>query len=411
MSLVRKKILLWAVFAFGANIIVYTLITISKPSNDEPSLTKATKTIIPEGTFWKMSLDHSAYWNLLQHYLDRRYNPILKNASVGQLPGNVSYFLTRQSNLQNNVTCTQDSDIAMHIKDFSTLPEQVRDFMESMHCRNYTLLIDYPELCTKEAPDLLLAIKSQVPNFENRQAIRESWGKSGKVNNITIKAIFLMGRQDPSSGPFFPNLEGLLKLERDNYKDVLLWDFKDTFYNLTLKDVLFLEWFDKNCAGVRYVFKGDDDIFLNTESLAELVASHITGKESPDLFQGQVIYNASPLRNVKLKYFVPDSLYAGTYPPYVGGGGMVYTGDLARKLNRMTKRVVLFPIDDVYMGMCLQRLGVSPLEHTGFKTFDIAEDSRGNPCSYKNLIVVHRRTPKEMIRLWKQMHSMELNCS
>ncbi|RXM91029.1 N-acetyllactosaminide beta-1,3-N-acetylglucosaminyltransferase 2 [Acipenser ruthenus] len=396
MSLIYKKILLWLLCSSVANLLLYTFLSLSSTSPDGTSQARVRPRVLkPDGVFWKLSLDESALWNHLQHALDRAHNPILRN-------GTPSRAVPRLSGL-----CQPNPGVSTRVRDFNTLPRRVKDFVVSMHCRDYRLVIDQPGLCKGERPTLLLAIKSQVANFENRQAIRESWGRAGRIGNATVKRVFLLGRQDPDSG-HFPDLTGLLELERRRHGDLLLWDFKDTFFNLTLKDVLFLKWLGRRCPGARYVFKGDDDVFLNTEALLGHLESR--SNESRDLFLGQVIRHAAPLRKVKQKYYVPKSLYEGGYPAYVGGGGMVYSGDLALRLGRASDRVVLFPIDDVYMGMCLEKLGVSPTEHPGFRTFDISEGDRDNPCVYRTLVLVHRRTPREVIRLWKRMHDPELKC-
>ncbi|KAJ8408319.1 hypothetical protein AAFF_G00257330 [Aldrovandia affinis] len=42
-------------------------------------------------------------------------------------------------------------------------------------------------------------------------------------------------------------LNKLLRLENREHGDILQWDFNDSFFNLTLKQILFLEWMQKSC--------------------------------------------------------------------------------------------------------------------------------------------------------------------
>ena len=72
--------------------------------------------------------------------------------------------------------------------------------------------------------------------------------------------------------------------------------------------------------------------------------------------------------------------------------------------------VLLYPIDDVYTEMCLQKLGLAPERHKGFRTFDIEEKSRSNICSYVDLMLVHSRKPQEMIDIWSRLQSAHLKC-
>lgn len=384
----------------------------------------------PLGPFWNLRLEDSALWNQLQHAWDRNHNPILRGNATG---------ITREPK-PNPLSEIEDeclSDCMSHkcsvprMHDLNSLPEQVRAFIWSMHCREYPLLISQPGMCRKnnssfglDSPMLLMAIKSQVGNFENRQAIRETWGRSGLVKGEStkkgelVRTVFLLGRQDSSTGPH-PDLKTLLELENQKYGDILQWDFRDTFFNLTLKDLLFWHWLQQYCPTAVFVFKGDDDVFVRTGALVDYLHKQreehnlwraYTNETDMDLFVGDVINNAMPNREPSTKYYIPERFYKGMYPPYAGGGGVVYSVSLALRLKEVSERVRLFPIDDVYLGMCLHRLGLSPSHHPGFLTFDLPLTDRGNPCAYKSVLLVHRRSPKEMLTLWKQLQNLPGQC-
>ncbi|MXQ81810.1 hypothetical protein E5288_WYG004949 [Bos mutus] len=76
------------------------------------------------------------------------------------------------------------------------------------------------------------------------------------------------------------------------------------------------------------------------------------------------------------------------YPlPIQGGGRFLYSSHLAPRLYNVTDWVLLYPINDVCTGMCLQKLGLTPERHKGFRAFDIEEKSRSNICSYVDLML------------------------
>uniref|UniRef100_A0A3B4XNW8 Hexosyltransferase n=1 Tax=Seriola lalandi dorsalis TaxID=1841481 RepID=A0A3B4XNW8_SERLL len=373
----------------------------------------------PLGPFWNLRLEDSALWNQLQHAWDRQHNPILRGNTTGLMR-------KPRAKLESEVEVECLSDCMSHkctlprMQDLNSLPEKMISFIRSMHCREYPLLINQPGMCRRQnssfgldTPMLLMAVKSQVGNFENRQAIRETWGRSGLVRGESIKkgglvhTVFLLGRQDSSTGPH-PDLNNLLNLENQKYGDILQWDFRDTFFNLTLKDLLFWHWLQQYCPTAIFVFKGDDDVFVRTDALLDYLNKQLeeqnllrarTNETSMNLFVGDVINNAMPNREPSTKYYIPERFYKGGYPPYAGGGGVVYSGSLALRLKEVSQRVRLFPIDDVYLGMCLHRLGLAPSHHAGFLTFDLPETDRGNPCAYRSVLLVHRRSPKEMLTL------------
>ncbi|KAG9351573.1 hypothetical protein JZ751_022824 [Albula glossodonta] len=379
----------------------------------------------PLNPFWNLRLQEGALWNKLQHRLDRQHNPILKGNRTWSKQANTDNRQAQDTRLQNGFpACSLDHSWASHLSDFNTLPEQMQDFVLSMHCTNYPLLTDQPGVCGRDgqeaqAPMLLLAIKSETGNFENRQAIRQTWGQAGWVKGEfggkggLVRTVFLLGKQDPSMG-LYPDLGHLLELEKSRHKDILQWDFRDTFFNLTLKDVLFWRWFSRRCPHAHFVFKGDDDVFVRTRSLLDFLhqQEEVLEKTGPNekermrnLLVGDVIANAVPNRQPSTKYYVPESFYKGVYPVYTGGGGVVYSGALALRLEQVSKRVHLFPIDDVYLGMCLHRLGVSPIHHPGFLTFDLPGTEKERPCAYHSVILVHKRSPKEMLRLWSALQT------
>lgn len=381
------------------NVFIYLIVEVSKSGNQEKN--GKGEVIIPKEKFWKVSSPPAAYWNREQEKLNRRYNPILS-----MLPNQTGDAAAGPSNASRLDYCEPDPGVASAVAGFSSLPDRFRDFLLYLRCRNYSLLIDQRDKCAKK-PFLLLAIKSLTPHFARRQAIRESWGRETSAGNRTVVRVFLLGQTPPEDN--HPDLSDMLRFESEKHRDILLWDYRDTFFNLSLKEVLFLRWVRASCPGAEFVFKGDDDVFVNTHHILNYLNS-LPESKAKDLFIGDVIHNAGPHRDKKLKYYIPEVVYTGVYPPYAGGGGFLYSGRLALRLHNVTDQVLLYPIDDVYTGMCLQKLGLVPEKHKGFKTFDIEEKKRNNICSYLDLMLVHSRKPQEMIDIWSRLQNAHLNC-
>uniref|UniRef100_A0A8C2K326 Hexosyltransferase n=1 Tax=Cyprinus carpio TaxID=7962 RepID=A0A8C2K326_CYPCA len=227
------------------------------------------------------------------------------------------------------------------------------------------------------APYMLIAIKSVATDFDKRQ-----------VKNMNVKKVFLLGSHA--------------------FSDILLWDFEDTFFNLTLKEIHFLQWVNVSCPKVKFIFKGDADVYEMLE-----------GQEiSKDLFVGDIIVHAKPIRRRNSKYYVPEFIYGqGIYPSYAGGGSFVMSGHTAVKLHLACQEVELFPIDDVFLGLCLLRIGLQPTRHEGFHTFEIVRPSAAphlqvfNPCFYRELMVVHSLTVPQIWLMWNLLHDPNLQCN
>lgn len=236
--------------------------------------------------------------------------------------------------------------------------------------------------------------------------MRETWGREEVYKGgMRVRTVFLLG----SSSQDDPDLSPMLSFEAQHYKDILQWDFCESLLNLTLKMNLLLQWTLQNCPNVSFVFSGDDDVFVNTPALLNYLQS-LEPLKASQLYAGHVISTANPLRDPKSKYYIPLSFYEGPYPAYAGGGGFLISGALLQPFFAVSHVIPFFPIDDVYTGMCAKALDVTPETHVGFQTFDVKEEDRENLCVHKDLILIHQRTPQQMKKLWRGIHSPLLTC-
>ncbi|KAK5865174.1 hypothetical protein PBY51_016361 [Eleginops maclovinus] len=369
-------------------------------------------------SFWDTNLPGQAIWNRLQLTIERRFNPILRpNKRMRGFKNSIC----NESILKNVYSEVTDAN-----KNDDNLPQQIKDFQRYMHRRDYPLLLQPDGVCgagaqdEKEPPLLLLAIKSTLLNFKNRHVIRQTWGQGGWVDGHKrnsngggyVRRVFLLGKENTDE--LGVDLSEILQMESKRYGDLLQWDFRDTFFNLTLKDVLFWKWFSSSCGQTSFVFKGDDDVFVNTPNMLSYLKGEIKKLQAHETMKGfmvgDVIVSALPNRANKSKYYVPESFFKGQYPSYAGGGGVVYSGLLAKRLHDVSERVTLYPIDDVYVGMCMVRLNAGPVHHPAFLTFDFRGKEEDQLCSYHGILLVHRRLPNQVLKLWANMKQTEAQC-
>ncbi|OCT59248.1 hypothetical protein XELAEV_18001200mg [Xenopus laevis] len=311
--------------------------------------------------------------------------------------------------------CKENSS-AHSFTNFDKEPQNMKDFLTYQHCRNFPLLHDSPMKCGGAANSkevfLLLAIKSSPANYERREAVRKTWGVEKTYNGVQVKRIFLIGIPTPQIEK--KRMMQLISTESQVYNDVLQWEFYDTFYNLTLKQVIFLSWLEARCPGAQYIFNGDDDVFVNTINVVSYLQSLGKGGNKRHLFVGALNEGMPPVRESNSKYYVPETLFNRTeFDPYCGGGGILISSFTANCILRESQHIPLIPIDDAYLGMCLKRAGLKPNNHEGIKTFGIqlARVDSFDPCYYRNILMVHRFVPYEMLIMWKALQITELNCS
>lgn len=304
--------------------------------------------------------------------------------------------------------CSANGNLSSHDW-FTSLEQNFKKFVLYQHCRHFPMLINHPEKCKGDV-FLLVVIKSVATQYDRREAIRKTWGKEQVVDGKRIRTLFLLGRSANQEEKL--HHQKLVEFENQIYGDILQWDFEDTFFNLTLKETHFLKWFHAYCPSVRYIFKGDDDIYVSISNMIEFLALDDHGK---DLFVGDVIFKAKPIRKKESKYYIPEALYNKTYyPPYAGGGGFIMDAPLARRLHWVASTMELYPIDDVFLGMCLEVLEVVPVKHMAFKTFGLVKNKESKlnrePCFFRSMIIVHRLLPPDLMHMWNVVNS-DLVCS
>lgn len=300
-----------------------------------------------------------------------------------------------------------------NMANFDSFPTNLKKFLYYRHCRHFPLLLDSPGKCGSDQIFLLLVIKSSPRNFERREVLRKTWAMERKVDGVHIRRLFVSGTT--AEGFEKIRLNKLLKLEQQEYNDIVQWDFEDTHYNLTLKQVLLMEWLHTNCPDASFLLNGDDDMFAHTENMLEYLKSLEDADGSRHLFSGFLQPNSMSIRDVRNKYFVPREIYkSDTYPPFCSGGGILLSRYTASVMYSMSKYVPLFPLDDVYLGILLYKAGLALTSHAGVKTFGMdipsKEVDKLDPCYYKDLLLVHRFLPTQLYIMWHRVHDPDLKC-
>ncbi|CAG00613.1 unnamed protein product [Tetraodon nigroviridis] len=301
---------------------------------------------------------------------------------------------------------------------FDAFPRIFQTFMYFRHCRHFPMLLDVPDKCGGAAKSgevfLLLVVKSSPLNYDRREVLRKTWAAERLHNGAWIRRIFISGTT--AEGHEKTRLNKLLLAENREYKDILQWDFSDSFYNLTLKQILFLEWMERNCPGARFLLNGDDDVFANTDNMVEYLQNLRDNDGSQHLFIGHLNIYMPPVRDTWSKYYVPFQIHKPDYyPPYCSGGGFLLSGFTAKVIYKMSESITILPIDDVYMGMCLAKAGLRPASHIGVKPFgqDIPSKKLDayHPCFYTDVLLVHRFLPAQLYLMWNRVNDPDLKCS
>ncbi|KAI5095419.1 UDP-GlcNAc:betaGal beta-1,3-N-acetylglucosaminyltransferase 3, tendem duplicate 2 [Silurus meridionalis] len=316
------------------------------------------------------------------------------------------------------MTPSCDRNMSMNeMEGFFTFPSYIQDFLYYRHCRKFPELQTLPHKCDipkgSGEPFFLLAIKSSPENYERRAVLRKTWAAGRLHQGMLIRTIFLIGTR--GTGFKKKRYNKLLELENKKHADILQWDFNDNFYNLTLKQVLFLDWMQNWCPTVDFIFSGDDDVFANTDNMVDFLKAQGDNAGSKHLFVGHVLYESSPVRDVTSKYFVPEQIEKGDlYSAYCSGGGYLLSRFTAMTIFQMSHFITIMPIDDAYIGVCLKRAGLHPMDHRGFWADGLVIPSNQldtlDPCHYREILLGHKFLPDQIFLLWNEIHRRDLKC-
>ncbi|XP_056425109.1 beta-1,3-galactosyltransferase 2-like isoform X2 [Hyla sarda] len=253
----------------------------------------------------------------------------------------------------------------------------------------YPYRIEEDKKCKGDAPFLVLLIFSSPEEFHTRNVLRSTWANESLVSGVRIVRLFLLGMSNRSKEVIE---------ESEQFHDIIMQDFLDSYYNLTAKTLMGMEWVSRLCPNVKYVMKIDTDMFFNPWFLVEMVLQ----PQSPpkkNFFTGLIVHDALPHRDKESKWYISTEIYSQKYyPPYCSGTGYVFSGDMAKKIYLVAEVLQIFPFEDVFVGMCLQRLKVkiSELREAWF----IGERVPYARCKFTKLVTVHRFTPKELLEVW-----------
>ncbi|XP_033737077.1 beta-1,3-galactosyltransferase 1-like [Pecten maximus] len=281
------------------------------------------------------------------------------------------------------------------------MPVNMTDILRQYHMKgsadeqptnsfDYRYIISPDQTCNQpDAARVLFIVKSSPEHHLRRVTIRETWGNSKRFPSI--RTIFLFGI--PKNGKLLLNLQD----ESVTYNDIVLVDYTDSYYNLTLKTITGLKWAVTHCARAKYVISIDDDVYVAPDLLLRFLDRPNIKKEET-VFSGHLLVNTEPIRDVHSKWQVLKSEYPfKNYPNYIFGGFVIMSMSTARDFTIAAMYTKLFKFEDVYLGILAAKIGIEATNNgyvNSWKTVTVSE-------SFKTLIASHYYTdPKDLQRAW-----------
>lgn len=343
-------------------------------------------------------------------------NPGLSSSRL--LYTSVSTVSKALTNASARIDSEPDNDIESinHLRLNSSLVEQFKSKLKqaSLQSRSQQSMITMNEVKTSmhyvsnksdvcwhnqgSGLSLLVMVITSPINLDARQSIRRTWG--GLAVERGAKLLFVIGRP-AIDGPVNvgQTLSQLIAQEDEAYNDILQGNFVDSYDNLTLKSISILNWVAEHCRQVKYVFKVDDDMFINMQMLVDFAET----SNYRNVLIGKIAKKWAPHRNRASKYFVSYGEFNQTlYPNFATGPAYMITGDaVPALLHQLDSGVPVMRLEDVFVtGVLAERASVRRLNYFFFKNVYF----KVNQCNFGKFITSHHHSPNQIEQLWRQVY-------
>ncbi|XP_007943755.1 beta-1,3-galactosyltransferase 5 [Orycteropus afer afer] len=277
----------------------------------------------------------------------------------------------------------------------SVTPFEKEQFVYKKESGNFLQL---PEVdCRQNPPFLILLVTSLHSQVVARMTIRQTWGREMVVQGKQIKTFFLLGATTEQHEMTTVTQEG------QQHRDIIQKDFTDVYFNLTLKTMMGMEWVHYFCPQATFVMKTDSDMFVNVHYLTELL---LKKNRTTRFFTGFLKMNEFPIRKKFSKWFVSKLEYPwDKYPPFCSGTGYVFSSDVASQVYNVSDSVPFIKLEDVFVGLCLEKLNIKLEELHSEQTF-FPEGLSFSTCRFKKIVACHFIKPPEMLAYW---HALEIS--
>ena len=237
--------------------------------------------------------------------------------------------------------------------------------LEDIDPHDYAYIHNPLETCyysngTFRALYLIILVPSAPWHQEERDVIRRTFWRENQwpiINGSSTRTVFLLGATHD------PDVQGSIDTEAAIFNDVVQENFQDSYANLTRKIIMGFKWFRNYCSHANYFMKLDDDSTINQAKILRILA-HAPGET---FVTGHVLENAEVDRNIGSKFYLSEEYYPGQYfPSYVQGACYILSADVVELVYRTAVSLPVFPWEDVFVGMCLQALGITPIHREKF---------------------------------------------
>ncbi|CAF1153928.1 unnamed protein product [Didymodactylos carnosus] len=190
---------------------------------------------------------------------------------------------------------------------------------------------------------VIIVVKSVATSsgkyYKRRMFTRESLSRKAKQFNISVLYAIGLSEND--------QVQQKLLNEDKIYDDILQFNFTDTYYNLTLKTMGVLFWYNRYCLNSSsYLYYIDDNVLLNVPALMKYLNN---SNRRNDTLKGIIFKQKYPFATEKWSMSIED--YPNkTYSNYIMGTATLFPSKIIPKLIESSIKILptLF-LDDIFI--------------------------------------------------------------
>ena len=155
------------------------------------------------------------------------------------------------------------------------------------------------------------------------------------------------------------NLSSLHR-EAKKYADIVMFDFVDSYDNLTIKTLVTLDWAQRHYKS-QYFFKVDDDVFVKLGVILKKIKKSINQEK---IIMGYCITDGRPVRDKRNKWHLTRDMYSFNYfPPFCFGTDYVISKPAIKSILPYSGITPLTRLEDVSLGLLINKTGNVEVKH------------------------------------------------
>lgn len=269
--------------------------------------------------------------------------------------------------------------------------QEITEHARHAYHRNYYTAVQQPYINKTSSTILFVYSTISEQGASTRQAIRETWANQQLLNKNRISLSFVLAV--PKDQAYNKQLNQFNKkqkhfdIEREQRenRDILMFNFVDSYRNLTLKTASILRWFQNAPHSANTLIKCDSDVFLNLDNLMKLIDE--TYKLHHTFILGHSFTGLTPNHDMSSKWFVPVTLYKQYYYPlFVSGTSYVISKSAVELLTHQISNVAYLYLEDVFVtGLCREKTNITLVHSDKF----VIEEPEFMPDIWYNSVSVH----------------------